>query len=227
MSDRDREAFRLKLKAEDRNTSVHKHTETDNSRDTLVCKMRFFTNRLPDFVPEKPVSIDKSKWHDNAVAVVKTILERMPPDPSTCSGGLYVGNIGVGYMLYYLATHEAFQTERQEYLEHAFMYVKVNTDYIGRGRMRSDPLPSFLLGQAGVMSLCSLLYKTAGDEKVFKQYCAKYAQFAEECKKMDFCGKNGSDELFVGRAGYLCGVLALQQKTGHKVNQAKKGMIFS
>lgn len=189
--------------------------------------MRFFTNRLPDFVPEKPVLIDKSKWHDNAVAIVKTILERMPPDPSTCSGGLYDGNVGVGYMLYYLATHEAFQNERQEYLEHAFMYVKVNTDYIGRGRMRSTPLSSFLLGQAGVMSLCSLLYKTAGDDKSYKQYCAKYAQFAEECKKMDFCGKNGSDELFVGRAGYLCGALALQQKTGHKVSQAKKGMNFS
>lgn len=189
--------------------------------------MRFFTNRLPDFVPEKPVLIDKSKWHDNAVAIVKTILERMPPDPSTCSGGLYDGNTGVGYMLYYLATHEAFQNERQEYLEHGFMYVKVNTDYIGRGRMRSTPLSSFLLGQAGVMSLCSLLYKTAGDDKSYKQYCAKYAQFAEECKKMDFCGKNGSDELFVGRAGYLCGALALQQKTGQKVSQAKKGMNFS
>lgn len=179
--------------------------------------MRFFTNRLPDFVPEKPVSIDKSKWHDNVVAIVKTILEGMPPDPGTC-GGLYKGSAGVGYMLYYLATHEAFQSERQEYLEHAFMYVKVNKDYIEKGKMRSNPLSSFLSGQAGVMLLCSLLYKTVGDEKSSKRYCDQYAQFAEECKKMDFCDERGSDEIFKGRAGYMCGVLSMLQKTGHMVS---------
>nr|XP_022291129.1 lanC-like protein 3 [Crassostrea virginica] len=179
--------------------------------------MRFFINRLPDFIPEKLVSINKSKWHENAVGIVKTILERMPPDPSSCSGGLYVGNVGVGYMLYYLSSLEAFQNERQEFLEHASLYAKVNTDYIGRGRMTSDPLCSFILGQAGVMALCSLLCKVTGDGKSFDQYCAKYAQLAEKCTKIDFFGRNGSDELFVGRAGYLCGILMLQQKTGVKV----------
>ncbi|XP_062608845.1 lanC-like protein 3 isoform X1 [Saccostrea cucullata] len=179
--------------------------------------MRYFKNRLADFVLEKPVSVDKSKWHDNAIAIVKTILERMPPDPSTCSGGLYVGNSGVGYMLYYLATQESFQSERQDYLEQALMYAKVNMDYIGRGGMRSDPPSSFILGQAGVLVLCSLLYKTIGDEKSSDRYIAQYAQLAEHCKKIDFFGRNGSDELFVGRAGYLCGVLALRQKTGKQV----------
>ncbi|XP_061193609.1 lanC-like protein 3 isoform X1 [Saccostrea echinata] len=179
--------------------------------------MRFFKNRLADFVPEKPVSVDKSKWHDNAIAIVKTILERMPPDPSTCSGGLYVGNSGVGYMLYYLATQESFQSDRQEYLEQALMYAKVNMDYIRRGGMRSDPPSSFILGQAGVLVLCSLLYKTIGDEQNSDRYIAQYAQLAEHCKKIDIFGRNGSDELFVGRAGYLCGVLTLRQKTGKQV----------
>lgn len=41
MSDRDREAFRLKLKAEDRNTSVRKKTETDNSRIRWCTKCDF------------------------------------------------------------------------------------------------------------------------------------------------------------------------------------------
>lgn len=184
--------------------------------------MRFFINRLPDFIPEKLVSINKSKWHENAVGIVKTILERMPPDPSSCSGGLYVGNVGVGYMLYYLSSLEAFQNERQEFLEHASLYAKVNTDYIGRGRMTSDPLCSFILGQAGVMALCSLLCKVTGDRKSFDQYCAKYAQLAEKCTKIDFFGRKGSDELFVGRAGYLCGILMLQQKTGVKVSNRSR-----
>lgn len=181
--------------------------------------MRFFQNKLADFVPEKPVSIDKSKWHDNVVAIVKTIVERMPPDPSTCSDGLYVGNLGVGYMLYYLATHESFQNERQEYLEQAFVYAKVNSEYIGRGGMKSSPPSSFILGQAGVWALNSMLFKTVGDEKSSDRYSAQYAQLSEYCKKIDFFGRNGSDELFVGRAGYLSGILALQQKIGKKVSK--------
>lgn len=216
LSARDRESLTASSEIERRQTDSQREKCAYRQREGEVCMMRFFTNRLPDFVPEKPVSIDKSKWHDKAVTFVKTILEGVPPDPGTC-GGLYKGSAGVGYMLYYLATHEAFHSERQDYLKHAFMYVKANTDYIEKGKMRSNPLSSFLSGQAGVIFLCSLLYKTVGDEKSFKQYCDQYAEFAEECKKMDFCEGRGSDELFKGRAGYMCGVLSLLQKTGHKV----------
>lgn len=74
----------------------------------LVCKMWFFINRFLDFVLEKFVFIDKFKWYDNVVVVVKIILERMLFDLSICLGGLYVGNMGVGYMFYYLVMYEVF-----------------------------------------------------------------------------------------------------------------------
>ena len=178
--------------------------------------MRYFENKLPDFNPESPVQVDKAKWHDNIIAIVKTIVERMPPDPSTCDGSLYVGNAGVGYMLWYLANHEDFKIERNEYREQAMMYVKVNLDCAKRGGFSRDPQAAFVLGQAGVVALSALVYKAVGDEKMSQKYVNYYADLAEACKKIDFF-RNGSDELLVGRAGYLSGVLTLQQKIGGKV----------
>ncbi|KAK3097673.1 hypothetical protein FSP39_011995 [Pinctada imbricata] len=179
--------------------------------------MRFFVNKFPDFQPDKLVQTERSKWRDNVVSIVKTVVERMPPDQSTCDGGLYVGNSGVGYMLYYLANHSDFADQKDSYLESAFMYAKVNIDYMKRNGFSRDPPAAFVLGQAGVIALCSLLHKTVGDDENSDAYLKQYASLAQACKKIDFF-RNGSDELLVGRAGYLSGILTLQQKLGKEVD---------
>ena len=46
-----------------------------------------------------------------------------------------------------------------------------------------------------------------------QQFVKKYEAMAALCLERDFLS-HGSDELFVGRAGYLCGALELNRKFG-------------
>ena len=49
-----------------------------------------------------------------------------------------------------------------------------------------------------------------------EKFAQQYALFVEKCMRIDFF-RHGSDEMLIGRAGYLSGALALQQKLNKKV----------
>lgn len=59
-----------------------------------------------------------------------------------------------------------------------------------------------------------VLGKESGHEDITEENIKNYIEAGEVCKQPNF-GKHGGDELFVGRAGYLCGALWLQQKLGY------------
>ncbi|CAG2202342.1 LanC-like protein 3 homolog,LanC-like protein 3 [Mytilus edulis] len=177
--------------------------------------MRYFENKLADYKAGSEVLIDKSKWIGCIESLVNTTFEKLPPSSDSCDGGLYVGNIGVAYMLYYLSKQESFKERKATFLEKAEAYVKVNLEYLSHHHCK-DPPSAFILGPAGITATGCLLAQEEGNISRVDQFGEMYAAAAEKCMKIDFF-KHGSDEMLIGRAGYLSGALALQQKLGKKV----------
>ncbi len=56
--------------------------------------------------------------------------------------------------------------------------------------------------------------KESGKQELTTECLKQYVDAGQICKPVHFF-KEGGDELFVGRAGYLCGCLWLQQKLGY------------
>ncbi|XP_041350633.1 lanC-like protein 3 [Gigantopelta aegis] len=176
---------------------------------------RYFVNKLADFVSGNVVQIDKDKWHQTINSIVEEIERKMPPDLEHCDGGLYVGNAGVAYTFYHLSVIKSFGDIKHNLLEKALQYFNISLKFATSSSCR-DPRPSFILGKAGVFAVGSLISKEQGNKQLMEDFIAKYAQFYNECLNPNFY-RHGSDELFVGRAGYLCGVFLLQKKLGVKV----------
>lgn len=60
-----------------------------------------------------------------------------------------------------------------------------------------------------------MLGQIAGNQQLTDECLQKYVAAGEICVPLDFF-QHGGDELFVGRAGYLCGALWLGRKLGYQ-----------
>ena len=181
--------------------------------------MRYFANRLADYVSGQPVQIDVARWTQYVLGGVEAIRSRMPPTTDNCDGGLYVGCAGVGYALYRLASVEQLSASRGRLLTAAAEYVDVALQYATHRRGR-DPTTAFLLGPAGALVVGSLVLDAVGRSAPAAELRKQYAAMAPAVSKPgDFLGC-GSDEYFVGRAGYLCGSLFLNSAYRQQVSLA-------
>ena len=183
--------------------------------------MRFFANKYSAFTPGTLVSIEKERWVPQVCQIAESIVEAMSATLDNCDGGLYEGNAGIAYMFYRLATNAAFSDMRSDFLERAVMYAKVSEQYVKQTSQKDRA--SFLLGQAGVHAVSALIHEATSHTDVSEKFLYKYAAIADVCKQIDFL-TCGSDEFFVGRAGYLCGALNLNQKLGKQVTITFKGV---
>ncbi|KAJ8409876.1 hypothetical protein AAFF_G00209170 [Aldrovandia affinis] len=68
---------------------------------------------------------------------------------------------------------------------------------------------AFLLGGAGIYAVAAMVYKALGSSDL--KPLTKFRNLWDVCAPINFL-ECGSDELFVGRAGYLCAALVLKQK---------------
>jgi len=76
-----------------------------------------------------------------------------------------------------------------------------------------DPTAAFLLGPAGAYAVGSLVYADTAQTAASIELREKYRALAAACQPVNAL-RHGSDELFVGRAGYICGALLLNRKFG-------------
>ncbi|KAL3883318.1 hypothetical protein ACJMK2_029593 [Sinanodonta woodiana] len=177
--------------------------------------MRYFVNNMPDVMSGSPVTVNKAKWAQLAASLVDTLKKKMAAKLKNCDGGIYVGCPGVAYMLYYISQKQEFAAKKKVYLDLSMLYTKVSLEYLQQGGAQ-DPPSSFILGNAGINAVASLVLTAVGDVQRADMHVENYAAAAQHCRKINFF-KNGSDELFVGRAGYLLGILNLHRKLGKKV----------
>ena len=179
---------------------------------------RYFKNPYKDYKIGEDVIIDAKKWKDKINMMLEPICGNMPPTRQHCDGGLYVGNAGIAYMFYHLAQNRALAAQRPMFLESALKYIKVACLY--EESTKRDKA-SFLLGEAGVAATAALITSAIGgpQDQTTVKHLNRFVEFAKICKPVNFL-RCGSDELFVGRAGYLCGVMNLHKKLGRKVSNA-------
>lgn len=167
-------------------------------------------NKLADYTDgQGVVQVDNARWIQYVLDTVAQMRSRMPPTAENCDGGLYVGCAGVAYACFHLGRSEPLAGSRDRLLAMAVEYIDVALSYAVGRRGGRDPPAAFLLGPAGVLATASLIYDLVGRSEDAAAMRQRYAGLAATVSQRgDFLGF-GSDELFVGRAGYLCGALAL------------------
>ncbi|CAI6347968.1 unnamed protein product [Macrosiphum euphorbiae] len=147
-------------------------------------------------------------WKDN----VYCLMERVSQNTSSSSDNdLYTGTTGIAYMFYHLSTSEGFKNNSTELLNKAVAVSRLT------GHNLSEKYSSqFICGNAGVNAVNAAIYHQIGDEKSAEMYLECFKNGLAVCKPINFF-KPGGDELFVGRAGYLYGILWLEKVFNRKI----------
>ncbi|XP_054643141.1 lanC-like protein 3 [Dunckerocampus dactyliophorus] len=175
---------------------------------------RCFANRFSDYRGALLPGQGAEAVAPAVVATVDKILKKVPGDVGDYDGGLYDGPAGVAYMLYHVSECPLFSERRDAYLKAAKHIIDVSMRYVD-AEPDKNMRAAFLLGGAGIYAVAAMIYKSLGLADFVKPL-TKFRSLWEVCAPIHFL-ECGSDELFVGRAGYLCAALVLRQKLGIEI----------
>lgn len=188
---------------------------------------RCFANRFDDYQGSLLAGQCEEAVAPLVTATIERILQELPPlgggaeargaaaAASSCQGGLYGGVAGVAYMLYHVSQSPLFAAARERYLRSAKRLIDACARAEEWGEPDADTRAAFLLGGAGVYAVATLVYHALGRSD-YVQPLGKFRALCAVCAPVSFL-ECGSDELFVGRAGYLCAALVLKQKLAQEV----------
>lgn len=180
---------------------------------------RYFINNLHDFQSGND-PFTQQNWISKIQQTINTITDKQKPSVKAADGGLYVGIAGIGYMLYHVSQTPAFASEKSGLLQKALEYIGPSLEYAERHKTDKLQKSAFLLGNAGIYAVAAAIYNAIGDKNNAERYLQAYIDSASNCKPVNFL-RCGGDELFVGRAGYLSGILWLEKIFGKGVLPAK------
>uniref|UniRef100_A0A3Q2D5F7 LanC like family member 3 n=1 Tax=Cyprinodon variegatus TaxID=28743 RepID=A0A3Q2D5F7_CYPVA len=175
---------------------------------------RCFANRFSDYRGALLPGQGAEAVIPAVVSKIERILKKVPIDINDCDGGLYDGPAGVAYMLYHVSECPLFSEQREVYLKTAKQIIDVSVRYAD-AEPDKNMRAAFLLGGAGIYAVAAMIYKSLGLADFVKPL-SKFRSLWEVCAPINFL-ECGSDELFVGRAGYLCAALVLKQKLGIEI----------
>ncbi|KAK4319693.1 hypothetical protein Pmani_009353 [Petrolisthes manimaculis] len=178
---------------------------------------RYFLNKLPDY-PGGDVTSDKSEIKGRVMDLVQTIAHKWKKNHQNCDGGLYVGLPGAVFTFLRLAKLPEFAAERSQLLQQATEYLKPSLECAQQTRSRGSKVDvaAFILGNGGVYAVAAVLSKELGNIAECSSYLSQFGQLAPMLTPVDWLSCGG-DEYLVGRAGYLAGLLWLQEEIGSSV----------
>jgi hypothetical protein len=127
-----------------------------------------------------------------------------------CDGGVYTGSLGLIFMCYKMLSSGRFDEYQHQIKDYMNECLKANEQYYMSNDVRQTREISFILGKGGLYVMGSLVSSALGLRENAGRYASDYADLANVCEPINFLPK-GSDELFVGRAGFLCGLLVLKK----------------
>ena len=169
---------------------------------------RYFNN--PDLTKENlNIPVDENLWKSRIKELADLIVANQKTGRRDLDGGLYVGAGGVAYMLWYVATK---LPEYGALLNTARTLADAHHQFCQPTTAQSA---GFLLGNTGIFAVSAAIARTVGSPLV-EQYVSSYKSGVQLLLPPDPLGV-GSDELLVGRAGYLAGYLWLKHKVGLEV----------
>lgn len=166
---------------------------------------RYFKNTFSDS-QDTLSNLSFSFWNDKINYLVKCISVNAS---SSTEQTLYTGTTGIAFMFYHLATSDGFKNESEQFLNKAITVLQlkgINFHQISNCK--------FICGDAGINAVNASIYHLKGDNKMAEMFLSQFKKGIADCKLTDLAGK---DELFVGRTGYLYGVLWLEKVIGRKI----------
>ncbi len=122
-----------------------------------------------------------------------------------CDGGLYTGSLGLIYTAFHLLkkNENSFIKNQEDIKKYVHDCFRANQVYFEG--FNSDPVGAevgLLVDRGGLYLSGCLAGRLLGDEELVHRCAKEYASKANLCVNVEFL-RNGSDEIFVGRAGYL------------------------
>lgn len=169
---------------------------------------RFFSNPYEDYVPSSNVSVNdivnKAYCKDLIEKEKSECLLHLKPKSSSkyCNGKVYTGNLGLVFMCHKLLSNNEFEDNNHQLKHYVKSCIAANEEYLEINPYSGSKDVAFLTGKGGLYVMGFFASKMLGEENHAQRYAQHYANLARVCEPIDFL-PNGSDELFVGRAGYL------------------------
>ena len=170
---------------------------------------RFFANPFTDYDANSNFAIDRNYWSNYLSELAIVCMKKTKLNDETCDGGLYVGSLGVVYMIDKVLSNGYCNQYENDLKKYSRDCIAKNDSYFdSNGNMRS----SFLLGNCGLYTVASLVCKhMLNDDGTCSKYASAFQNATKICEKDGYL-KCGSDELLVGRAGILCAYLFYRNK---------------
>lgn len=194
------------------------YLKISKSMSRRTARSRHFNNPYPEF--------DSLQW-SNADAV-RQRLESLMSQVSLIShhirehatgddadGSLYVGPAGIAFAFYHKAMN--FQQggpQQRDDLLTAKRFSDFNLEYARQCRRPMSP--GFLLGESGAVAISAAINHALGDREAANHDAQRFSHFSQTFLPLEVYSY-GSDELLVGRAGYICGALWLNRVMGRPV----------
>jgi hypothetical protein len=167
---------------------------------------RFFTNPYPDYNTRAPMSMEQLLKADYWRQFVKEqgflCISKSKPKSNHSDGTLYTGNLGVIFMAYRMLKSNRFTNYEQDLKNYMIEFLRSNEEYFRSSGISESRDVGFFLGKGGLCVMGCLVARAIGSESQLGKYSQDYANLAPMCEPINFL-RNGSDEMFVGRAGYL------------------------
>lgn len=178
---------------------------------------RYFHNDLPEHGPQGVSRLDEAHYKSYILDMAFQCGKRQSlTNPKAFDGGVYVGNAGIAYMFYHLSKAPILKSEKGTLLNNAIERIKACIENEERSHEPPTSEASFLLGRAGVYALATVIYNETGDVKRSQACLKKFLAGAEICTPINYVSYGG-DELFNGRAGYLCAAKWMEKELGASV----------
>ncbi|XP_055685467.1 lanC-like protein 3 homolog [Lutzomyia longipalpis] len=169
---------------------------------------RYFKNKFPDF--DGNAQIDKNRVCGLVEEYVKAILANTGGSDHDCRGDLYVGDAGIAYMFYRIHKSPVLRDRIPGALAHAQQYIERARNNARHYAKRSDERCAFLCGNAGIYAVSAAIAQEVGDQTQCQKDLECFSAGFAACRPVNF-NKYGSDEVLVGRAGFLSGVYWLKR----------------
>lgn len=166
---------------------------------------RYFNNPYRDFDQSKDQSLTTEN-HFWTNYIEETFLNctkhtKCKPSDKYCGGGLYTGSLGLIYTAVYLLKHGHCQKDAPYLKYYIESGLEANRKYFSNYQSPSDEI-GFLCDKGGLNFTSCIVSNFFSNEHDTVKYANQYTSHSPICEPINFLRK-GSDEVFVGRAGYL------------------------
>jgi len=176
---------------------------------SFVNSDRYFENTYPDFNELKHPNLNdlirtNPEWIEWAKETSLQCMKMLKPKSKSkyCDSGVYTGNLGLIYMCYKLLESKKFAQYEHQIKEYMLNCLNANIEYYSTPSHRANREIAYIVGKGGFFVMACLVSKALNNQSDLRKYANEYANLAPICETVDFL-RQGSDELFVGRAGYL------------------------